>query len=884
MAAAKSERVEAAEPEHDFWAIIDEELARMSLPLRAVLLLCDLGGLSHAQAAAELGLAKGTITKRLAKARAELATRLKRRGITLGVAALSTRIATLAHAAVPAALLLETAKQAVAFSIRQVGGPVTAKSLAEGVMRSLQFGVFKVWLVVGLLGLTLTGAGLMLARGPGDPGEKKGKQPPAGADAKPEAARVGTMWKESYTVADKGMLPVSVAFSADGKTLLTGDLSGEVTALQFAGDDMQWRWKHNVGGAHAAVAYSADQKNVYATTADSVRILDAARGRETDRIDAPGSSPTAIGVFPNRTVGGEASRLQVVFGNARGYFVTSWADGGKVADTVGTLETSTVARGAKPADVAAVPLAVDPKGRSAIMTGPRDATGKVADRKGKNVLWAYVCGDHAKGSPGNRVMVGHTATVVSAAWAKEGTTAVTGDADGRVIVWDAKTMKATRRIDLGGRVMAVAISDDGVHTAAYVRGKRGGEVYVWQTAKPAKAQKPIHTELADFGGEPHASLTFSADGRRLAGCASDKSWLQLDARTRPVGKVHVWDLTAEPKGQPAPRHQYTRQLPKGKSSSFVLVNNHLMLTAVTKEGALDLRDIRDGAILSRLVIGKLTIGRMKLSWDRKWLVMEQHPVTKEKGSDVRDGTFEVGVYESAPLHRATIPSCSQMLDVASGGTVVAVVREKQIELWDIAAAKKVKAAPFKYTRINAAQFSPDGKLLAISDRNDLVLWRWQENTHERIDLGRSVGSLTFTPDGKLLAEGPTPGDNIQVREVETRKVVQTFTNDTKRSMNVSRMAYLQGARVLVACDNIPAGKDNAVPHRITLWDTQSGSIAHQIALVAGLPYSIDVTPNGRYLVALRDAGDSGMKLSVWRLDGEKPVLEPVGPPAAGPPR
>src|SRR5262249_12888316 len=104
MAAAKSERVEAAEPGHDFWALLDEELARPSLPLRAVLLLCDLDGQSHAQAAAALGLAKGTITKRLAKARAALATRLQRRGITLGVAALSTLLATQARAAVPAAL------------------------------------------------------------------------------------------------------------------------------------------------------------------------------------------------------------------------------------------------------------------------------------------------------------------------------------------------------------------------------------------------------------------------------------------------------------------------------------------------------------------------------------------------------------------------------------------------------------------------------------------------------------------------------------------------------------------------------------------------------------------------------------------------------------
>src|SRR5437660_4931219 len=56
MAAAKSERIEAAEPDCDFWAVIDEEVARLSLPLREMLLLCDLSGQSHALAAKSLGL------------------------------------------------------------------------------------------------------------------------------------------------------------------------------------------------------------------------------------------------------------------------------------------------------------------------------------------------------------------------------------------------------------------------------------------------------------------------------------------------------------------------------------------------------------------------------------------------------------------------------------------------------------------------------------------------------------------------------------------------------------------------------------------------------------------------------------------------------------
>ena len=229
---------------------------------------------------------------------------------------------------------------------------------------------------------------------------------------------------------------------------------------------------------------------------------------------------------------------------------------------------------------------------------------------------------------------------------------------------------------------------------------------------------------------------------------------------------------------------------------------------------------------------------------------------------------------------AAIPSCRQLLDVAAGGKAVAVVREQRIELWATAATRKLKVAQFPHTRIDAASFSPDGKLLALSDGNTLVLWRWEENTHERIDLGRRVGSLKFSPDGKFLAEGPMPGENIQIRDLETRKVVQTLANGAKREMNVPRMAYTQSGRVLIACDNIKFEQDKAVPHRINLWDMADGSLAHQLPIPAGLPQNLDVSPNGRYLVAMVEDSD-GVKLSVWRLDGENPVTEEgPAPPAA----
>jgi RNA polymerase sigma factor (sigma-70 family) len=877
MAAAKSERIEAAEPDCDFRAVIDEEVARLSLPLREVLLLCDLSGQSHAQAAKSLGLAKGTVTKRLAKAHEQLAARLKRRGLALGVGALSMMIAARAPASVLAPLVQETARHAIAFSAGPAGGSVAVRALAEGVMHSFKVRALKLGLLVGLLAMTLAGGRLMLAR---DPGDKKDEPPTAKPGAKPEAAAVGTAWRETYTGEFQTSLPVSVAFSADGATLLTGDTNGEVMALKLAEETPTYRWKSRAEGSHAAVAYSADRRHVYATTAKGVRILDSATGGDVARIDAPDSNPITIGVFPNK-LDAKFPQLQIVFGNARGYFVKTWADLGKPADTMGTVEVSTVAKDEKPTDVAAVPLAVDPKGRSAIMTGLRDGTGEFTGTKGKNVLWAYVCGDYSEGSPGNRVMVGHTATVVSAAWAKEGSTAVTGDADGRVIVWDAKTMKESRRVELGGRVLAVAIAEDGTHTAAFVRGKQGAEVYVWETAKPANALKPIHTQPGDFGGEPFASLTFSADGKRLAGCAIDKKWLPHKPNSFLPGQIHIWKLDAEPKAQAAPKHQYTIALSKGSSPNFVVLDNYTIITAATKEGAIDLRNIRNGEIQARFVLGKFAVGRIRLSTDRKWLAIEQHAV----GNNAPTLPFDVGVYEWPKMLKATIPACTQMLDVASGGKVIAVVRENEIEIWDSAVAKKLKSAPFKHTRIDAAQFSPDGKLLALTDRNDLVLWRWAEGKHERLELGRSVGALAFSPDGKFLAEGPTPRENLQIRDVETRKVVQSLANGAKRTMNVPRVAYVQGGRVLIGCDNIHLSKEIAVPHRINLWDTMTGAVAHQLTLPAGLPLSLDVSPNGRYLAAMIEDGEVGLKLSVWRLDGAMAVPAP-GPraPASRPPR
>ena len=543
MAAAKPEAVHPATPVADWWAVIDEELDKLPDNLRQVILACDIDGQSRSRAARELGWAEGTVAKRLAKARQELAKRLTRRGVTLGVAALSASLTAEIKAAVPSRLLAETISQAPAFALGSKVGSLAARVLAEGVMRSMKSHALTFWLLAGLIVTTLAGGGIMLAGAPAKPPETKTSKLFANvlpADVKKESS----VWKEKAQIEMPGWLPVSVAFSSDGKTMVVGGgTGGKVIAYHTA--TRREKWSADVGGDFAAVVFSADGTSVLATFRDGVRFIDAETGKFGDAIEESGAlrdwRMMAVGVFPDRAVEGGMQKLishKIILGTPLGYVIKTWIDSGPPS----TIKTSTVGADNNVADPNAIPLAVDPAGGSAIITGPIDRD------TGKNVLWAYVAGNNDKARPGNRILEGHQARVVSAAWSRNGKTAITGDSEGRVIIWDAKTMKEKSRVELGQRIAAVAVNSDGTQVAAAAVGKQA-DFYVWETAKTANNMKPIQSDAYDYQGSVFACLAFSPDDRQLVGCAIDRAWLNRLGEL--VGKLHIWEATnANPQEKP----------------------------------------------------------------------------------------------------------------------------------------------------------------------------------------------------------------------------------------------------------------------------------------------------------------------------------------------
>ena len=130
--------------------VLDQELQGLPAKYRAPLVLCDMEGKTHEQAARELGWPKGSLAKRLNGAREQLRARLVRRGVTLSAGALAVFTANEVTAAPSAALA------AAAMLAAEGGASTTATALAQGVIQAMWFTKVKTAAVL-LLALAVAG-------------------------------------------------------------------------------------------------------------------------------------------------------------------------------------------------------------------------------------------------------------------------------------------------------------------------------------------------------------------------------------------------------------------------------------------------------------------------------------------------------------------------------------------------------------------------------------------------------------------------------------------------------------------------------------------------------------------------------------------------------
>ncbi|HEV3081924.1 MAG TPA: sigma-70 family RNA polymerase sigma factor [Gemmataceae bacterium] len=901
-AAARPEAVYSSMPVADWWAVVDDELNQLPEVLRQVILACDVGDQSRSKASRELGWPEGTVAKRLARARQELAKRLARRGVTLSVTALSAALAAEATAAVPGVLRAQTISQATAYAVGPDVGSIAVRSLAEGIMPSMKASVVRILSITGLTAVLLAGAGIML---PGVPAKLPEKDIDLieGAGELRGAKADGIPWKEKAVLETPGWLPGSVAYSSDGMTLVVGGSGGQVTAFDTSTNKP--RWTANVGSSFAAVAFAADGKSILAKSKDGVRFLNPETGAPGEAIEEPGALNderfTAVGVFPDRVVESGRQKLvshKIIFGTPRGYVVKEWID----SAVPGTITVSTVAKDQKPADPNAVPLAVDPAGTSAIITGPIDRA------TGKNVLWTHVAGNYNKGSPGNRILEGHKATVVSAAWSKDGRTAVTGDSDGRVIVWDAKAVKETSRVELGQRIAAVAVTSNGKQIAAVAIGKRA-EFYVWESAKPANNMKPIHTDAHDYQDSVFACLAFSPDDQQLAGCAIETKWLVRLGEL--VGQLHIWEPVNPKREEKPPEPTPAADLTWTARKPITHPQFDIRSLAISPDGKKFAVDINNGintAVFdvstgTRLFAvsgwGARFIGKDIYTWSGSVNQFDADTGTKKMVSPPIGGLFSIGAQISPNGKTLAGLDCGvlRLIDARTGADAVKLTGPgKPIR-------DRTRTEPDKQPRNNARTFStnevcwsPDGKRLVAVDLDyavkpiaicGLAVWNAQTGK-QMVSRETSVAEpsarnlcFDFSPDGKRLAVGGLTSDkrgasSLALLDATTLKTIRSIPIDSRDGgADVTAVAFSPDGATVAAGVNLHTGKSPLV--RILLWNSATGEIIHLLPehdtpLITELAF----TPDGKTLVAATgsilegpESKETLHRILIWRGEPKK---------------
>lgn len=418
---------------------------------------------------------------------------------------------------------------------------------------------------------------------------------------------------------------------------------------------------------------------------------------------------------------------------------------------------------------------------------------------------------------------------------------------GAVQLWDAATGEHKEELikERTDSILTVAYSPNGV---SLVSGSKDGTIRLWDTA--------TYQLKASLTGYPDA-IAFSPDSNTLAVANQDK-------------KIRLYDAV---NGE----HQLTLTEHTDEVYSLVFNPNGRTFAGIGGDSTIRLWDAGTGGHLQTIIGHTLSVSSISFSPDSNTIATGSGDDEGTSGDKrIRIWNAQSGDLQSTlkvPIGRWLNASYRKRIDAVSyspdGKTLASGSEDGTIRLWNVE-SEKLQATTFEgfrgatrepssgYSELGLVlAYSPDGKTLATSSRDDLAkdatiqLWDAFTCKHKATlttEHYETILSIAFSPDSRILAGGDGDG-KVYLWDVTSKELKTTLTEHTKDF--VFSVAFSPDGRTLAS------GARHGGDGEVYLWDMVSGECKASLNMrrkgVTGVAFS----PDGS---ALAVGGNEGVTL------------------------
>ena len=589
---------------------------------------------------------------------------------------------------------------------------------------------------------------------------------------------------------------LSVAFSPDGKLLVTGHDSGEVRFWQTTDGKQIAIYRGHTSWVRSVV-FSRDGKTLASGSHDeTVKLWDTSSGKCLQTFQGHRDSVRSVAFSSDGNILASGSNdktiklwdihsgdcLQTLQGH------NNWVRSVAISPDENILASGSNDKTIKLWDIhsgdclqtleehsdSVRSLAYSRDG-NILASGSRDRTIKLWDTGSGECLHTFQ---------------GHSNLVCSVAYSPDCKTLVSSSYDQTIKLWDVCSGECLQTFQgHGNSVRSVSYSSDGKTLAS---GGYDCTIKFWDV----KGGYCLQT-LQGYSNSVR-SVAYSPDGKTLASGSDDTG-------------IKLWDVLSGNCLQTLQGHsdsvRSVAYSPDGKT-----------LASGSYDETIKLWDIRSGECLQTFQGHSNSVRSVAFSPDGKTLASGSYDRTI-KLWDVLCGDC----LQTLQGHSDSVRSVAFSPD---GKTLASGSNDWTIKLWDIDSGKCLKTLYGHTNSVRSVPYSPDGKILA-SGSNDHSIKLWDIHSGDCLKTlqghSKSVNLLAFSPHGKTLASGSND-QIIKLWDIRNGDCLQTFQGHDDP---VSSVAFSSDGKTLAS---------GSYDETMKIWDLQSGKCLNTISnqLYAGM--------------------------------------------------